>query len=74
MPINVINEGKVIEQNLEVAKVSMDKVENILKQASVKKIKDVLVMTIDINGSVYLQQYGKEYVTMQTNSLGAVQE
>ena len=74
VPINIINEGKVMEQNLEEAKTTKQAVAKILQKASVKKIKDVLVMTIDKNGKVYLQQYGQEYITLQTESLGQVQE
>lgn len=74
LPINIINEGKIIEQNLQVASLSQGEIKQLLEKASIKKIKDVLVMTIDKNGAVYLQQYGQKYVTLQKSPLGQVQE
>lgn len=74
IPINIINEGKVVKQNLEVAKLSEIDIKNFLKKEGVKKVKDVLVMTIDKNGGVYLQQYGQKYQTLQISPLGQVEE
>jgi len=74
IPINIINEGKMLQNNLEIAKIDALKVKEILSKANIKKIKDVLIMTIDKNGAVYLQQYGQKYQTLQTEPLGKVQE
>lgn len=74
IPINIINEGKVIKDNLQIAKIDELKVKDILKKANIKKIKDVLIMTIDKNGAVFLQEYGQKYQTLQTEPLGQVSE
>lgn len=74
IPINIINEGKMLQNNLEIAKIDALKVKEILSKANIKKVKDVLIMTIDKNGAVYLQQYGQKYQTLQTEPLGKVQE
>ena len=59
IPVNVINEGKIVKQNLPILKMREDDVEKIIKVAKIKKVKDVLVMTIDKNGKVFLQPFGK---------------
>lgn len=74
IPINIINEGKILNKNLEIAKIDENQVLKILNKANVKKIKEVLLMTIDKNGAVYLQKYGKKYQTFQTKPLGKVEE
>lgn len=74
IPINLINEGKVIKENLKIAQIDEVKVMEILKQANIKKVKDVLLLTLDKNGLVYLQKFGQKYQTIQIEPLGQVQE
>ena len=74
IPVNIINEGKVIKDNLQIAKIDELKVKEVLSKANIKKAKDVLIMTIDKNGAVYLQEYGQKYKTLQIEPLGQVNE
>ncbi len=74
IPVNIINEGKVIKDNLQIAKIDELKVKEVLSKANIKKAKDVLIMTIDKNGVVYLQEYGQKYKTLQIEPLGQVNE
>ncbi len=74
IPINIINEGKIVKDNLDVAKIDENVVKDVLQKANVKKVKDVLIMTIDKNGMVYLQKFGEKYQTLQVSPLGQVQE
>ncbi len=56
IPINLVSEGKLMKKNLPVAKVDENFVLDFVKQKTGKsKLKDVLVMTIDKNGQVFLQ-------------------
>lgn len=74
IPINVINEGRVLKDNLKTARIDETKLKEILESAKIKKIKNVLIMTIDKQGAVYLQEYGQKYQTLQTEPLGQVQQ
>lgn len=74
LPINVINEGKLLKENLKIAKIDELKVKEILEKAKVKKVKDVLIMTVDKQGGVYIQEYGQKYQTLETEPLGQVNE
>lgn len=56
IPVSVVSEGKIMKDNLSEAEVSEDFIHAFLKKNVGKaKVKDVLVMTIDKNGLVYLQ-------------------
>ena len=56
IPINIISEGKVLKENLALANLDENFLQEFLNNNLNKaKIKDVLVMTIDDNGIVYLQ-------------------
>ena len=56
IPINIISEGKVLKENLALANLDENFLQEFLNNNLNKaKIKDVLVMTIDDNGVVYLQ-------------------
>lgn len=74
IPINIINEGKLIKNNLEIANISEIEIKNILNKVKAKKVKDVLVMTIDKNGVVYIQKFKEKYQILQLEPLGKVQE
>jgi len=74
IPINIINEGKIVKQNLGVAKIDEMDVKNILKKAKIKNVKDVLIMTVAQNGTVYLQKFHEKYQTLQIKPLGKVEE
>lgn len=74
IPINIINEGKVLKNNLQIAQIDESKVKDIISKANIKRVKDVLIMTIDKNGAVFLQAYGQKYQTLQTEPLGQVSE
>lgn len=56
IPINLVCEGKIMKENLPIAGVSENFVRSFLKEKNPHaKLKDVLVMTFDKNGQVYLQ-------------------
>lgn len=56
IPVSIVSEGKIMKDNLSVAEVDENFVLSFLKEKAGKaKLKDVLVMTIDKNGLVYLQ-------------------
>lgn len=74
IPINIINEGKIVKENLKVAGLDETKIQNILKKAKVKNVKEVLLLTIDKAGAVYLQKFHEKYMTMNVMPLGQVEE
>ena len=74
IPVNIINEGKIIKTNLPIAKIDESDVKEILQKANIKRVKDVLILTLDKNGEVYIQKFNAKYQTLQIKPLGQVQE
>ena len=61
MPILIIKNGGFVVKNLSTAKLNKEKVLAFLKSNSIKKLKNVAVMTVDGTGRYYLQEYGEKY-------------
>jgi len=74
VPVNIIQEGRINKDNLKVLDLDEVKLKQILAQGKIKHVKDVLVLTVDKSGNVYLQKYGEKYQTMSVEPLGRVEE
>ena len=61
LPIVLIDEGKFDDKNLKYIGKDRAYIMDILKKQGCQKLKNVLVMTVDGNGKVYLQQKGEKY-------------
>ena len=55
LPITLVSEGKIMNENMALAGVDKEKIEKIVKSQGGSKIKDVLLLTIDKTGSSYIQ-------------------
>lgn len=63
LPVLIIDDGKYETENLSTIHIDQSFFDGILKQQKVKKLKDVIVMTIDGNGKVYFQQKNEKYAS-----------
>lgn len=61
IPVNLVCEGQLMEDNLSVAKVDKNFIVNFLQKKKGKnaKLKNILLFTIDKNGKVFLQMKGE---------------
>ncbi len=55
IPVTLINEGKIMQDNLQVAKINKEEVNQIILEKGYKNFKDVLLFTLDQSGQAYLQ-------------------
>lgn len=69
IPITLINEGKFMEENLKIAHISKEEIEKIVKGQGLKRIKDVLILTIDQSGKAYFQPIKGEGTSFQAEGL-----
>ena len=72
IPIVLISEGKIIDENIALAGIGEDKIIKLLQENSDKKnikVKDALLFTIDQNGECYLQFKKGEGKTFNTKML-----
>ena len=64
--VMLINDGKVIKENLDFLGLKQSFLDNILKQQKAK-LKQVLILSINKDGQAYFQLHNKKYVTFDTN-------
>lgn len=69
LPLVILSSGKFDEKNLQFSGLSEEFFRGILHGQGVKE-KDVLVLTADGTGKLYLQENGKKYRTMQVEYPG----
>lgn len=55
LPINIIMDGKLMKENVTLSGIDESFIQNCLSKAKVKNVKDVLLLTLDNNGEVFLQ-------------------
>ena len=60
LPLNIVTAGKINLENLKISGIDKNFVENVIKKAKISRIKDVLLMTLDANGKVYIQNYNSQ--------------
>ena len=61
LPVILIDEGSVVQKNLDLTKKDKEYYMQILKEQGFDDEKKILVMTVDGNGRVYLQKKGEKY-------------
>lgn len=70
LPMMLVNAGKIITNNLKIAEKDVDFVMEILKKANIKSIKDVLLLTLDTCGKVYIQTFSGETKNLDVDFKG----
>ena len=55
LPINIIMDGKLMNENIKIAGIDKLFIEKCLKKANIKNIKNVLILTLDNNGEIFIQ-------------------
>lgn len=65
LPVLLVCEGKAIHNNMELIKLSLNELEEIVKNHGAKKIDEVGVMTVDGSGKIYYQNENDKYETFK---------
>ena len=63
LPIVIIDNGKYDQKNLEITGLEQSFFDDILKEQNIKRAKDVLVLTADGTGKIYLQVKKRKFST-----------
>ena len=72
LPINIIMDGRLIKENVDLAGIDESFIEKCFKKANIKNKKNVLLMTLDNNGEVFLQEKNADtYFNFQMNFDGS---
>ena len=70
VPITLVCEGKILEDNVALAVLDKQKVEQLVKKEANAKVKDVLVLSIEKSGKGYIQLKKNKGKSFQTKGLG----
>ena len=73
LPINIISAGKVLEANLNVLNISLDAVVEKISSMGNYAIKDVMLLSLDSNGKIFMQPFKGSYQVLETNLKGGEQ-
>ncbi len=66
LPLVLVSAGKIVKKNLELAQIDIKFLQDILTKINIKNFKDVVILTLDSNGSVFVQPKNKKFEIMQT--------
>ena len=53
-------DGKMIDGNIKLSGINEEFIFNCLNKSNIKSVKDVILMTLDNNGEVFIQERNKE--------------
>lgn len=70
LPVSIIMDGLLMKENISITGITEEFLDTILSQANVKSHKDVLLMTIDANGKVYIQPHNGTCISINTDYNG----
>lgn len=64
LPVNIIMDGSLMKENIIMAGIDDKFIKKCIEKAKIKQVKDVLLMTLDNNGEVFIQgKSANEYYT-----------
>ena len=70
LPLNIITAGKFNQENIKISGIDDNFIQKLLTQANISSKKDVLLMTLDANGKVFLQSYKSSGQVFETEYNG----
>lgn len=60
LPMNIVMDGKLMRENMKIAEVDMQFIEMCMKKANIQNLKNILILTLDNNGEVFIQDKNAE--------------
>ena len=60
-----MDEGKFVKKNIDLTKKTQAYYNDVIRGQGCVELKNILVMTVDGEGKVYLQEKGKKYKTLR---------
>lgn len=65
LPVIIVDEGKFVKKNIDLTKKTQAYYNDVIRGQGCVELKNILVMTVDGEGKVYLQEKGKKYKTFR---------
>lgn len=70
LPMIIISKGKIMNENLKLAKIDEKFLTENINKVGIKTIKDVLILTLNNDGKIYVQPRKGKFATIETNYSG----
>ncbi len=70
LPMIIISKGKIMNENLKLAKIDEKFLTENINKVGIKTIKDVLILTLNNDGKIYVQPKKGKFATIETNYSG----
>jgi len=70
LPMIIITKGKINQENLLKAKITEEFINKEINKVGIQSIKNILILTLNNNGKIYVQENGKAFKTIQSEYNG----
>ncbi len=60
LPVSIIMDGKLMKENVNLTGISEDQINECIKKANAKSVKDIMIFTINANGDCFIQDYNND--------------
>ena len=70
LPIIIVTKGKMLKENMQLAGINENFILKHAKKAGIKSIKDILLLTLNNNGKIYIQPKSGSFSCIETNYTG----
>ena len=67
LPITLVMDGKIMKENVTLAQIDEEFINSCLQKVDAKTLKDVIILTLDNNGEVFIQQKKGSAKTFETD-------
>lgn len=70
LPLIIVTKGKPMKDNMSLAKVDEEFISSQIKKVGIESIKDILIMTINNSGKIYIQSKNNAFKTIESQHTG----
>lgn len=70
LPMIMVTKGKIMKENLAKAQIDESFILNEVKKIGINSIKEILILTLNNTGKIYVQPKGKSFLTIQSSYQG----
>ncbi len=67
LPMIIVSKGKIMKENLKLANIDEEFLLKNVKKVGIKSLKEILILTFDNQGKIYVQPNNKKFETIETN-------
>lgn len=70
LPMIIVSKGKIVSENIKIAKINEQFITEQIYKVGIKSIKDLLILTINNSGKLYIQPKKGKFTTLETDYQG----